>query len=134
MLGDTMLLDAAKHGNVKVMEKLLEKMTIPIDHVNKKGDSALIRAAWKGETATLQLLMKQSSKFDINYLEKTNKMRNALQSHIQIGESNPEIVKLLLDCGINLDHQDQEGNTALLIAVKLGQETSVKQLVEGGAN
>ncbi len=33
--GDTMLLDAAKHGNVQVMTLLLEKQTVPIDHANK---------------------------------------------------------------------------------------------------
>ena len=59
--GDTMLLDAAKHGNVAVMQRLLEKQSISIDHRNKKGDSALIRAAWKGELEALHLLVQRGA-------------------------------------------------------------------------
>ena len=55
--GDSMLLDAAKHGNVDVMQRLLEKQSISIDRQNKKGDTALIRAAWKGELQALTLLL-----------------------------------------------------------------------------
>lgn len=50
-------MDAAKHGNVAVMQLLLEKQCIHIDHVNKKSESALIRAAWKGELEALKLLL-----------------------------------------------------------------------------
>lgn len=35
-------------GNVPIMARLIE-LGVPVNHANKKGDTALIRAAWKGE-------------------------------------------------------------------------------------
>ena len=59
--GDSMLLDAAKHGNVDVMARLLDRQTISIDRQNKKGDTALIRAAWKGELQALSFLLNRGA-------------------------------------------------------------------------
>jgi ankyrin repeat protein len=54
---NSMLTDAAKHGNVDVMKLLLQMQGGHIDHCNKKGDTPLIRAAWKGELEALTLLL-----------------------------------------------------------------------------
>ncbi len=49
-------MDAAKHGNVAVLQKLIEHK-VPVDHANKEGETALLRAAWKGESNALRLLL-----------------------------------------------------------------------------
>ena len=246
--GDTMLLDAAKHGNVDVMQRLLEKQKISINHTNKKGDSALIRAAWKGELEALNLLIAKGADVtlrngsgctallmaamhnnracftallshpssesilsavddngnnalfylasfsplhstaaapreepfwdgmnalitrgiglhtppnmgnlllcraanngrvdtvqallsraradvDPNYVDPNNKCRPALLAHLQ-SQADAALIRLLLHHGANIDSQDSDGNSALILAVRQNLRDIVQLLLDEGA-
>jgi len=47
---------------------------------------------------------------------------------------NPEVVRMLIDAGANINDQDRRGSTALHIAVHQGHLEVVKLLMERGAN
>jgi hypothetical protein len=103
-----MLLDAAKHGNVPVITLLLEKQTIPIDHMNKKGETALIRAAWKGELAALLLLLEKGASPSIINSNGCTALIMACKCN------NRSCVRALIEFGGSpIDCVDENGLTAL---------------------
>ena len=107
--GDTMLLDAAKHGNVAVMHRLLSQQRISIDHANKKGDTALIRAAWKGELEALRLLIDRGADVSIRNGSGCTALLMAAM------HNNRACFLALLDCASPavLNACDESGNNAL---------------------
>jgi ankyrin repeat protein len=102
-----MLMDAAKHGNVSVMQLLLQKQGSHIDHVNKKGESALIRAAWKGELAALTLLLDHGA--NPNLINKAG----CTALIVACMHNNRACVKLLIERETSpINHVDESGRSA----------------------
>ena len=54
--------------------------------------------------------------------------------HCAVDEGHEEVVKLLLECGANVNAQDKYGETVLHCAVEKGHGKVIKLLLECGAN
>jgi ankyrin repeat protein len=66
-------LDAARHGNVAIMRELLDRR-VDINHANKKGETALIRACERGLLSSVMLLLDRGA----DMTKVTKEKRNAL--------------------------------------------------------
>jgi hypothetical protein len=54
--------------------------------------------------------------------------------HCAVGKRNGNLVKLVLECGANVDDQDKDGRTALHIACQKGHQLIVTALLEHGCD
>eukprot|EP00456_Euglypha_rotunda_P066965 TRINITY_DN5780_c0_g2_i1.p1 TRINITY_DN5780_c0_g2~~TRINITY_DN5780_c0_g2_i1.p1 ORF type:complete len:190 (-),score=16.21 TRINITY_DN5780_c0_g2_i1:10-579(-) len=89
------------------MKRLIEQR-VPINHANKKGDTALIRAAWKGEVLAVRLLLEQ--KADMNHTNMAG--LNALLTASLHDQRS--CLKILLQFNSPVDTIDITGRTALM--------------------
>jgi ankyrin repeat protein len=105
---------------------------------------ALTRAASVGDSELVILLLRSSA--DVNY--KSAEGRTVLMDAAAYGffsqcgndplvtsyPGNTEIVRALLNAGARVDAQDNNGYTALMLAVTQGRSASVALLLKAGAN
>lgn len=105
--GETALLLAAKNGAMKVL-KLLVESKVNINHKDEHGKNSLMQG----------VLLRFSSKEDGHVVKKANSL----------------VVKTLIKAGANLDLQDQEGFTALMMAIQKKYNEAAKVLLEAGAS
>ena len=133
---DTALMRAAKNGHANIVVKLLKAGAYK-NHQNDSGFSALITAANNGQITTVQTLLEAS--VDVSLETKWSKM-TALNWAANKGL--PDIVKLLLKAGLNVHHEDADGTTPLIKAVKRSltyeeakqRREVVELLLKAGAN
>ena len=59
--GDTVLIDASKGGNVKLMKKIIRTKEVDIDHQNKEGLTALMCCAAGNHSGAAKLLLKKKA-------------------------------------------------------------------------
>jgi serine/threonine-protein phosphatase 6 regulatory ankyrin repeat subunit A len=109
--GDTMLLDASKHGNQAVMSLLIAK-GLSLNHRNKEGKCAMIRAAEFGQPNGVSLLLEH--KADMNIQD--NKQQTALHHSCVFAsrggssaESSLRVVRMLVEAGANTQLRDHRG-------------------------
>lgn len=89
--------------------------------------SSLTRAAWKGDTATVQALLAKGA--DVN--AKTDKGATALVWAATTGHN--DTVQALLAHGADVNAKNNTGMTALMMAKKRGHKEIVRMLKEAGA-
>lgn len=93
--GDTPLMRAVLAGNTKLAERIASKKAVALNAKNKKGNTALMFAAFNNLTDMVNLLMKKGA--DINV---TNNMdRTALL--LAVEEGYVDMVRILLGYGAN---------------------------------
>lgn len=124
--GETTLELAARYGCIDVV-KLLIQRGAHIDHQNKEGVTPLIQAAKEKHKDIVEYLVKNNA--NVNLYDKY------LWSALIFSASEClETTRLLLKYGAHIDHQNHEGDTALIKAAYWNQINIVEHLISCGAN
>lgn len=125
----TPLTIAAKNGHVKVISQLLEK-NAEIDYKDYDGWTALFWACWKEKDEVVAILLDANADPNICRITKN---RSPLIEAAERGY--PTIVeKLLAAKNIDVNHRDNDGDTALMTAVEHGCVKIVEMLLEAKAD
>uniref|UniRef100_A0A8C8RE87 Ribonuclease L n=1 Tax=Pelusios castaneus TaxID=367368 RepID=A0A8C8RE87_9SAUR len=142
--GFTAFMEAAGHGKEEALRFLYSKgANVNLQRVvnpekralDKGGATALMDAAREGHFSITETLVKEM-KADVNICDNQN--RNTL-IHAFFPERNEgsvskeekeKIVSFLLDCGVEVNRRDENGKTALILAVEMRSLDLVKALLE----
>ncbi len=152
--GKTLLMMAAKSGHLDMM-KLLVNNGADLHFQNLQGATALMLACQYGQKEAVEFLINKKANLDLRdgegstalmiavrrHINKSNegKMRPITRS-IDTGRSiwtkkdNLENIILLIKAKANLDIQDNERNTALMLALSFGLNDVALLLLEAGAD
>ncbi len=152
-LGATALMTAVELGFEEIVLLLLSAKGIDLNFTDDYGFTAVSYAVLKNQTPLLQILLNAGAdpcireRWGKNALDFAAETKNTKAIAIFNGwcrspiliwavtQNDVNLVKrLIIKCKINVDQIDQEGNTALMLAVNLGFEPIVKLLVDAGAN
>jgi ankyrin repeat protein len=120
ILDETALMIATQHNQIEIVKLLIEEKA-DLNAVDSHGVSALIMAVIYQKKDIAKLLIQAEA--DVNYED-----QGPLHWAVCFGEQT-EIIKILLDKGINL----KERNGSLIIAASNGYIATVKLLLEAGA-
>lgn len=100
------LFDYAREGKVLALSSAIEQ-GIPVDLTNHNGDTFLILAAYRGQTAVVDALLERNAA--VNTLN--HRGQSALTSAIFM--QHQEISKKLLDAGADPDHGVQSARATI---------------------
>ncbi|XP_068599307.1 KN motif and ankyrin repeat domain-containing protein 3 [Brachionichthys hirsutus] len=129
--GNTALHYSVSHSNFKVVGLLLETAVCSVDKQNKAGYTAIMLAALstvkEEEEEDMAVVKKLFGQGNVNA-----KASQAGQTALMLAVSHgrQEMVRALLDCGADVNVQDDEGSTALMCASEHGRAEIVKLLLE----
>lgn len=115
---------ALRENSPKAAQALLEHPAIDVNALNAAGESALMMVALKGDVAGARLLLAHGAA-----LHQTG--WSAI--HYAATGPQPEVVKLLLERGAEIDALSPNGSTPLMMAAQYGAEESVTLLLGRGA-
>ncbi|EYC07698.1 hypothetical protein Y032_0069g351 [Ancylostoma ceylanicum] len=126
--GNTALHYAVSHGNFGVVSSLLDSGECQLNLANRAGYSAVMLAALSSlendvEKAVVQRLFELG---DVN-ARAAQHGQTALMLSVSHGKKNT--TELLLQCGAQVNLQDEEGSTALMCAAEHGHKDIVKLLL-----
>ena len=135
------LLDKGANPNGKIRENTLTRTIFTMQWFFEDGATPFIRAAQSSDTVLMQLLLKHGA----DPKATTANGDNALTASGGIGwvegvtyersaKENFEAMKMLLDLGLDPNHANNEGRTALMGAAMKGHADVVQMLVDRGAN
>jgi ankyrin repeat protein len=108
--GETALMHAVDRDEVEVVDALLQAGADPIVR-DRKGETALMHALAKPAIGAARLLVR-AKLGDVN--AQNNNGETLLMRVVKVGD--PELVRVLLDRGADVDRRDVLGNTAAVIA------------------
>ncbi|KAE8451761.1 hypothetical protein EG329_003218 [Mollisiaceae sp. DMI_Dod_QoI] len=124
---------ASKHGRDGMVSKLLDVQGTK-EASEEKNDSglseALQAAAEFGSAAVIELL---ATLMDLESERPTGRLK-LTSLHDSAFEGNTEVVEKLLDHGANIECQDDQDATPLLLACHAGQTDTARALLARGAN
>ncbi|XP_076583335.1 KN motif and ankyrin repeat domain-containing protein 3 [Chaetodon auriga] len=128
--GNTALHYSVSHSNFGVVELLLDTGVCSVDKQNKAGYTAIMLAALstvKEEEEDMVVVKKLFGQGNVNA-----KASQAGQTALMLAVSHgrQEMVRALLECGADVNVQDDEGSTALMCASEHGRAEIVKLLLE----
>ncbi|KAM9848678.1 KN motif and ankyrin repeat domain-containing protein 3 [Aulostomus maculatus] len=127
--GNTALHYSVSHSNFGVVGLLLDTDVCCVDKQNKAGYTAIMLAALSTvkEEDDMAVVKKLFSKGNVNA-----KASQAGQTALMLAVSHgrQEMVRALLECGADVNVQDDEGSTALMCASEHGRAEIVKLLLE----
>ncbi|WP_428603333.1 ankyrin repeat domain-containing protein [Sedimenticola sp.] len=115
---------ATRQGSYIVVKLLTEKGA-DINLLDKQGISALGHAILAGRTQIADYLIKQGAKQDPDRL---------LDLMVKAGEKDRDVIPLLIKWGAKINHQNELGQTPLILAVTAGNRVLVKHLIQNGAD
>jgi uncharacterized protein len=135
------LLEKGANPNGKIRENTLTRTIFTMQWFFEDGATPFIRAAQSSDTALMQLLLK----YKADPQATTANGDNALTACGGIGwvegvtyersaKENFEAMKMLLDLGLDPNHANNEGRTALMGAAMKGRPDVIQMLVDRGAN
>lgn len=151
--GWTVLMGAAHSGQTDFVRFLIDEKGVDVNAKMKDGTTVLMHAAAEGETDTARLLIEKGAdinakdKNGITALDKANR-----KGHIETarmlrqkgarGRSLDELlfhgsyvyISGLVKSGANINAKNSDGETALIVAVRNGDESKVSELLEHGAS
>lgn len=116
------LVEAVELGNESYVKILLMENGAIINSLDANGDTALIKAAYAGNSRIVEILLKAGA--DINFKDKNG--RTAL--HWAAKNSHPDVAKILMKYGADATIEDREGNTALKQAIMLGDVAVIREI------
>ena len=136
----TALLEKGADPNARVKDNTLTRTIFTMQWFWEEGATAFVRAAQSSDTVLMQLLMKHGA----DPKARTALGDDALTASAGIGwvegvtyersaKENLEAVRMLLDLGLDPNHANNEGRTALMGAAMKGRNDVVLLLVERGA-
>lgn len=127
--GNTALHYSVSHSNFSVVRQLLDTGLCSVDQQNKAGYTAIMLAALSTvkEEDDMAVVQKLFSHGNVNA-----KASQAGQTALMLAVSHgrQEMVRALLECGADVNIQDDEGSTALMCASEHGRSEIVKLLLE----
>ncbi|XP_077441174.1 KN motif and ankyrin repeat domain-containing protein 3 [Vanacampus margaritifer] len=127
--GNTALHYSVSHSNFGVVDLLLDTGLCCVDKQNKAGYTAIMLAALSTvkEDDDMSVVKKLFSRGNVNA-----KASQACQTALMLAVSHgrQEMVEALLECGGDVNVQDDEGSTALMCASEHGRAEIVKLLLE----
>ncbi|XP_051509752.1 KN motif and ankyrin repeat domain-containing protein 3-like [Myxocyprinus asiaticus] len=127
--GNTALHYSVSHSNFTVVDLLLDTGMCNVDQQNKAGYTAVMLAALSAvkEEDDMAVVQKLFRLGNVNA-----KASQAGQTALMLAVSHgrQEMVRALLDCGANVNIQDDEGSTALMCASEHGRAEIVSLLLE----
>ena len=137
-LGSTALMFAvtAKGGRKETVDKvliatlLLDKGADSSIKDREGGGTALLRAVDAGSRTMVRLLLDYNAKVDIH----DDLNRGLLHSAALNTSGDTGIIQLLLEKGLNVNAQDQNGKTPLHDASRIGNHDVAKLLLDSGAD
>ena len=152
--GFTALMAAAKNGRMEVVNKLLDQK-VNVDAQSKQGVTALMLAAENNQSEIVNLLLKKNA--DPNLQDQTGwsaLMKAVYQGNARCVEAlaarsrqevnrgllvaaltgHPDIAKILLDNGAEVDTRADDGRTPLMLAAGKGDNDLVAFLLKAGAD
>ena len=118
--------EAAEAGQLKAVKKLVKKGKGHINDLNREGYTPLMLAAREGRTEVVRYLIKKGAHVDVvagNVWGYTALMKAALKNR-------SEAVILLIKAGADLDLRNNEGDTALQVALGSGSSEAAALLKE----
>jgi ankyrin repeat protein len=122
-LGDTALLISCKEGHSVAAQSLINRgADFGIKDIY--GDTALVIANRLGDQTTSALLMSKGAVVEYNY----RKFFETCKS------GSPARIAQMISDGYNINHQDRQGGTALMLALSCKQNSNAEMLVKQGAN
>jgi len=135
------LLEKGANPNGKIRENTLTRTIFTMQWFFEDGATPFIRAAQSSDTVLMNLLLK----FKADPQATTANGDNALTASGGIGwvegvtyersaKENFEAMKMLLDLGLDPNHANNEGRTALMGAAMKGRSDVIQMLVDRGAN
>lgn len=119
--------DVARKGNLVDIKSLFDKDKSIVNSIDTKGSSMLILACYRGNDDVANFLIDNNA--DINYSSKNG---TPLMACVVKGEF--ELLDKLLTKGANPDLTDDNGMTALMLAVQFNNPEMVKKLLNANAN
>jgi hypothetical protein len=128
----TPLMYAASHGHKETVEELI-KLGANVNFIGKNGKTALMCAAFYRNASIVEILLAKGA--DPNYTnnDKENVLTTVFSyNYATMSKSPLETLRVLLNSKINLN--SDENAMALVSAAAMGQEKSVKLLLEAGIN
>ncbi|XP_061831908.2 KN motif and ankyrin repeat domain-containing protein 3 isoform X2 [Nerophis lumbriciformis] len=127
--GNTALHYSVSHSNFGVVDLLLDTDMCSVDKQNKAGYTAIMLAALSTvkEDDDMSVVKKLFSKGNVN-AKASQAGQTALMLAVSHGRQG--MVEALLECGADVNVQDDEGSTALMCASEHGRAEIVKLLLE----
>jgi hypothetical protein len=122
----TPLMKASQSGELRAVKELIGEERQNLDETSPTGVTALMYAASAGHTEIVELLLNCGADVKAHGSE-----FSPLQAAIGGGS---QTVKQLLDAGASIDAPNIYGETALMIAARLGKSEIVQLLLERGAD
>jgi ankyrin repeat protein len=122
--GNSLLMIAARTGNLELLDFLL-KNRAGVNRRNRFGDTAMLVAAVKGNLDTMRLLQKHGGLLEPGGW-------SAL--HYAVFGQNAELLDWIIAQKPSLDARAPNGQTALMLAAKLGNLVFVKKLIDSDAD
>lgn len=126
--GNTAMHYSVSHSNFAIVRLLLDTGVSDIDHQNKAGYTpVMLTPLASAETEEdMQVVKALLSRGNVN-LTASQGGQTALMLGISHGRS--DMVKVLLECGADVNLQDEDGESALMIACQLGNLEIVKLIL-----
>lgn len=119
------LYEASKNGHLEIVKYLLEQKVNP-NYQNKYGTTSILLAATEGHINIVKELLKYGADPNLP-LSQTPLIRTSRYNKLQIVEE-------LLENGADPNIQDENGNSALMLASRYGNLKVVEKLLEYGAD
>ena len=126
--GDTCLIFAAYFGHTETVRYIVSFPEVDVNHKDTDGNTALLLAASHGHTETVRYLV-NLPEVDVNQVGD-----DFTALHWAGQEDYPNMVKVLIDAGADMDAEDENGCSPLLLASKQGCLDTVKMLLKAGAD
>ncbi|XP_071104773.1 putative ankyrin repeat protein RF_0381 [Haliotis cracherodii] len=128
-IGNTILIDACRNGDLKQVKYILSQDTANINTRGENGVTPAMIAAEKGLRDILELLVKKGS--DLSLLDEND--NNIL--HLACKEGNVDIVKYIHSRNIiDIDRRGENAKTPLMFAVQFGNMEVFSFLIRKGAD
>jgi len=143
--GKNVLMTAAEEGNVDILNMLLTEFKANVNFVSRVKNTALLYSAIAGEISTFELLLAAGAKIDVvgeklhtalhysclrewpGHFKVVNKILETLRSDAYASSSSTKKADFL-------EIRNQDNETALAVAFKMGNMEAVRLIVEAGGD
>ncbi len=116
---------ALREGSYKAAKALIEIPQTNVDAINEVGETPLMIAVLKGQTALVAALLAKDA--DVN-------KEGWTPLHYAATAGNTELISLLLEKHAYIDAESPNSTTPLMMAAQYGSPSAVKLLLEEGAD